>query len=223
MTDHKQDLFTKLRFQYVEQVTKEKFLNAIIGDEPLNISAAQNAQLDADVAAMKASLKAQKQQVEALVAELEQRGRELAQRHYAVQLQSQELRQLPSEIQGLQQVIAQLREEQGLADEGQQEQGQSLPLAETLRLVEQRQMDMELLDQQLEAAEAASARKARELERLEDELVTLGAQKKQATSAASEAVRRKEEGTGGPGDETEGRGRWLRGVQTTMQSLLEVQ
>ena len=45
-----QDLFSKLRFSYIEQVTKEKFLRAIASTPPLLIDPADNAELEQQLA-----------------------------------------------------------------------------------------------------------------------------------------------------------------------------
>ncbi|KAI4266191.1 MAG: hypothetical protein LQ337_008869, partial [Flavoplaca oasis] len=75
---HYRDLFSKLRFSYLEQVTKEKFLRAIVGDPPLIVESSENVELEKQLGEIKAVLKMQKEDVARLVAELERRGRELA-------------------------------------------------------------------------------------------------------------------------------------------------
>jgi hypothetical protein len=80
MNDPAQELFSKLRFSYLEQVTKEKFLRAIVGDPPLIVEHQENVDLEEQLLAEKANLKAQKVEVDELIKELEERGRKLAQR-----------------------------------------------------------------------------------------------------------------------------------------------
>ncbi|KAL8992086.1 MAG: hypothetical protein Q9188_007662, partial [Gyalolechia gomerana] len=75
---HYRDLFSKLRFSYLEQVTKEKFLRAIVGDPPLVVDHAENVEWEKQLAEIKQVLKMQKEDVARLVAELEAKGRELA-------------------------------------------------------------------------------------------------------------------------------------------------
>ena len=75
-----QELFSKLRFSYLEQVTKEKFLRAIVGDPPQVIEHEENLELETQLIEVKAILKSQKKEVEAMVDELEARGRDLSQR-----------------------------------------------------------------------------------------------------------------------------------------------
>ncbi len=77
---HYKELFSKLRFSYLEQVTKEKFLRAIVGDPPLVVEHTENIELEAQLADVKTVLKAQKENVAEMVRELESRGRDLARR-----------------------------------------------------------------------------------------------------------------------------------------------
>ena len=75
---HYQELFSKLRFSYVEQVTKERFLRAITAEHPEFVDPSENAQLEEQLKEQKAGLKEKKQEVRELVKELEEQGRQLA-------------------------------------------------------------------------------------------------------------------------------------------------
>ena len=77
---HYQELFSKLRFSYVEQVTKERFLRAITAEQPEFVDPSENAELDERLKEEKASLKERKQEVREIVSELEEQGRQLAAR-----------------------------------------------------------------------------------------------------------------------------------------------
>jgi hypothetical protein len=77
---HVQELFSKLRFSYVEQVTKEKFLRAITSETPLFIEPHENVQLEEMLADEKLALKGQKEEVAELTEKLESMGRILASR-----------------------------------------------------------------------------------------------------------------------------------------------
>lgn len=79
---HYKELFSKLRFSYLEQVTKEKFLRAIVGDPPLVVEHVENIELEAQLAEVKGVLKAQKENVAEVVRVLEGRGRDLARRKW---------------------------------------------------------------------------------------------------------------------------------------------
>lgn len=71
-----------MRFSYLEQVTKEKFLRSIVGDPPLIVEPAENLELESQLAEVKTVLKEQKEGVARMVGELEERGRKLARRGY---------------------------------------------------------------------------------------------------------------------------------------------
>ena len=73
-------MFSKLRFSYIEQVTKEKFLRAITAETPLFVEPSDNAALEEQLATEKAALKAQKDEVARLTEELEAKGRAIASR-----------------------------------------------------------------------------------------------------------------------------------------------
>jgi len=75
---HYRDLFSKLRFSYVEQVTKERFLRAITSDPPEFVAASENALLGEKLVLDKAGLKERKEEVGNLIGELEEQGRSLA-------------------------------------------------------------------------------------------------------------------------------------------------
>jgi len=75
---HYKELFSKLRFSYLEQVTKEKFLRAITEDAPLVVEAGENEELEAKLVIAKGELRRSKREVEGILAELEGLSRRLA-------------------------------------------------------------------------------------------------------------------------------------------------
>lgn len=77
---HYKELFAKLRFSYVEQVTKEKYLRAIVGDPPLLVSHQENVEFEGELAEMKRELKGKKEEVGRILEEMEETGRQLARR-----------------------------------------------------------------------------------------------------------------------------------------------
>ena len=79
---HYRDLFTKLRFSYVEQVTKERFLKAITSDPPEFVAASDNVTIEEKLREDKANLKARKEEARVLIGELEEQGRSLASREF---------------------------------------------------------------------------------------------------------------------------------------------
>lgn len=73
----------------MEQVTKEKFLRAIVGDPPLVVGHNENVELEAQLAEGKAELRKRKEDVGAMIEGMEKMGRELAEREsYGVSIYS---------------------------------------------------------------------------------------------------------------------------------------
>ncbi|KAG8534115.1 uncharacterized protein KY384_000959 [Bacidia gigantensis] len=216
------ELFSKLRFSYVEQVTKEKFLRAIVGDPPQIVEHAENVELEAELASIKDVLKQQKQQVTDMITTLEQQGRELASRWETVQLQTTLLESLPSQIDGLKETLEHLRQQSQAGEEGRSDDPNlNLPLPATQALLEERKEELDEVNKQLKTLQQALPRQNRALEREERELKVLEQEREIAVRIAREAVERKKRGGGA--DELELRGRWLKGVDTGLRQLLDIQ
>ena len=224
---HYRDLFTKLRFSYTEQVTKEKFLRYLVSSPPPpveHVSPAANAELEFQLAEIKDTLKQQKQAVNERLAAIEAHARELAGRHQQIEAQAQELRELPTVIDRLKKDIEEMRSEQGIggeAGDGQAELGMSLEA--TVSLVEEKETQLDRVTERLEQVDEQKARKVKELRRLEEEVASAEGERDRAVKGAEDARKRRKAGKGGIGDEVEARGRWLRGVENTMRGLLEVE
>jgi DNA repair exonuclease SbcCD ATPase subunit len=218
---HYRELFAKLRFSYVEQVTKEKFIRAIVGDPPLIVAPHENAELELQNSAAKAELKALKTEVADMVAELERRGAALARRYEGVQLETARLGELPAQIAGLEAAVAALRRQH----EGRMSANPelNLPLARTVELVEAKKRRAAELDRQLEQLQSQVPRKKKELERLQAELNPLESKRQTSTAAAREAKRRKEAALGGVEDDLEERGRWFRAAEAGLRQMLEIE
>jgi chromosome segregation ATPase len=217
---HYTELFAKLRFSYVEQVTKEKFIRAIVGDPPLIVTMQENLELEKENAAAKAELKSLKLEVANMVSELEQKGRDLSQRYENVQLETMKLRELPNKTQELEARIMELKAAQDLHGS---DPNLNLPLAKTLDLVARRKREQQELSRELEALQAKVPRKRKEADRLRAELQPLETKRQNSTTAAREARRRKEAALGGVADDLEQRARWYRASETFLKQALDIQ
>ncbi|KAF3802157.1 60S ribosomal protein L37 [Colletotrichum gloeosporioides] len=215
---HYKELFAKLRFSYVEQVTKEKFIRAIVGDPPVIVTPQENLELEKANLEAKAQLKALKVEVADMVTELEKKGKELAKRYESVQLDTAKLKELPDKILELEEKVAELKESQAPGQSPQM----NLPLAKTLELVDDKKRQQQQLDRELEQLQAKVPRKRKEMERLQAELQPLEAKRQNSKAAAKEARRRKE-GAGGDEDDLEERGRWLRASEAALKQMLDIQ
>ncbi|PGH12141.1 hypothetical protein AJ79_04435 [Helicocarpus griseus UAMH5409] len=221
---HYKELFSKLRFSYLEQVTKEKFLRAIVGDPPLVVGHQENVELEAELAEVKEELRQRKEEVRVLVEEMEGMGRALATRYKKVQLQTTQLSTLPASIESLEDTISTLRAKasQGssLAYQSTPDSSQTLSLPATLELLAKREAELAGLDRQLASVNSALPRSIREADAVERELARLERKKGESVAQAKEAQRRKREGES---DGLEEMGRWYRGAEKGLRDLVGVE
>jgi chromosome segregation ATPase len=203
-------------------VTKEKFLRSIVGDPPLLVSYAENVALETLLVHQKADLKAAKEEVNLLVEELDGRARQLAARWQGVQMQMAELERLPAEIEGMEAVISELREQQDIR-EGKQNKSEDprmdLSLAETEELVKEQREKSAALDKQIAALQRQMPAKIRECENAEKELEALEKKRSEVSAAASTARKIKD---GGGRDELEEKGRWYRSAENVLRDMVGV-
>ncbi|KAL2180753.1 uncharacterized protein P884DRAFT_296482 [Thermothelomyces heterothallicus CBS 202.75] len=237
---HYRELFAKLRFSYVEQVTKEKFIRAIVGDPPLIVTPHEIADLEAANAAAKAALKALKTEVAAMVDDLERRGRHLARRYGDVRAGRDLLRELPGRIAELEERVRELRARQQHQQQQQQQEDDdddddgapgrggmsaammNMPLGKTRELVEQRRRELGAVERELEVLGAQAPRKRKEMERLGAEVAALENRRATSTAAAREAKRRRDNAQAGVADELEARGRWYRASEAVLRQVLDL-
>ena len=139
-----------------------------------------------------------------------------------VQLQTTLLSSLPAQISSLNDTIASLRSTlQQSTSSTTSSSSLALPLDATLSLISERQSEMHDLDLEIESLQQALSPKARELEKIENELKDLEDRKAGAIQSAKEAQRRRGDGAGN-GDELEMRGRWLKGVESGLKEMLGI-
>ncbi|KAF5595364.1 hypothetical protein FPANT_4645 [Fusarium pseudoanthophilum] len=217
---HYKELFAKLRFSYVQQVTKEKFIRAIVGDPPMIVTMEENLELEKENAVAKKQLKELKTEVADMVADLERRGIELSQKYESVQLETAKLREMPAKIEDLEMRIEQLRTELETPDGS--APSMNLPLAKTQDLVNQRKLEQQELARELESLQAKVPRKRKEAERLRIELQPLENKRQNSATAAREARRRKEAALGGAADDLEERARWWRAIEGVLTQVLDI-
>jgi hypothetical protein len=225
---HYRALFSKLRFSYLEQVTKEKYLRAIVGDPPLLVGHADNVALEEKLSAVKAELKGKKDDVGRLVDAMDERARSLAARWEGVQAQMARLEALPPRVHRLEETVAQLRRqlverEGGAAKEpggdGDDSPRMHLGRDETERLVAEQRERARELDREIAAMQAALPAKMRQCERMEAELDGLERRRNDVAAAAAEARRVKEQGGR---DELEDKARWYTSAEVVLKALVAV-
>ncbi|GLI76792.1 hypothetical protein PoHVEF18_005070 [Penicillium ochrochloron] len=215
---HYKELFSKLRFSYLEQVTKEKFLRAIVGDPPLVVGHNENVELETQLAEVKAELKSRKEEARLMIEEMETMGRELARRYKNVEVQMAQLSTLPDSIENLESTIAGLRAKQvaGMTSSDLRS-SQNLPLPATMALLSEREAELAALNRQIAAVQNTLPRKTREAEAIERECTVLERRKIEAVTQAREAQRKKQQGES---DGLEEMGRWYRGAEETLKEMV---
>lgn len=216
---HYKELFSKLRFSYVEQVTKEKFIRSIVSDPPTIVAHAENVTLEAELALVKSELKKQKDEVATMVEELERIGRELVGKWERVKEETVLLETLPTQLEELEATIKELRDKERPHDNPLM----NLSLEKTVEMVKEKEKEKEELERELRALENALPKKTKELERAEAEVQTIEVKRTSITASAKEAKKRKLAMLGGAGDDLEERGRWWRGVDIGLRGMLGVE
>ncbi|CEJ57153.1 hypothetical protein PMG11_05858 [Penicillium brasilianum] len=217
---HYKELFSKLRFSYLEQVTKEKFLRAIVGDPPLVVGHNENVELETQLAEVKAELKSRKEEARLMIEEMETMSRELARRYKNVEVQMTQLSTLPDSIENLESTIAGLRAKQVASmTSSDPRSSQNLPLPATMALLSEREAELAALNRQILAVQNTLPRKTREAEAIERECSVLERRKVEAVTQAREAQRKKQQGES---DGLEEMGRWYRGAEETLKQIVGV-
>jgi hypothetical protein len=220
---HYEALFKKLRFSYLEQVTKEKFLRSIVGDPPVLVGHADNARLEGELVRQKAELKGRKDEVATLVEEMGEMARLLAGRWEGVQMQMRQLEVLPGEVQEMESTIQIMQDELRNKMGNQQmnsDPKMNLGLEETDALIVETKARVREVEKQIAALQKQLPGKMRECEVLEGELEGLERKRNEKTAVAREARRIKEEGGR---DTMEEMGRWYRSKETVLKGILDVE
>ncbi|KKZ60415.1 hypothetical protein EMCG_00701 [[Emmonsia] crescens] len=222
---HYKELFSKLRFSYLEQVTKEKFLRAIVGDPPLVVGHHENVELEAELAQVKEELRRRKEDVRLMIEEMERMGRALATRYKKVQLQTTQLSDLPASLESLESTISTLRAAASQGSHAYQPDStlpssQALSLPATLELIAEREAELVALDRQLASVNSSLPRSIREADAVERELAKLERKKIESVAQAKEAQRKKHEGES---DGLEEMGKWYRGAEKGLKDLVGVE
>lgn len=222
---HYKDLFSKLRFSYLEQVTKEKYLRSIVGDPPLVVTHDENLALETRLAKMKSQVQAHKEQVENLVKEMESTARELASKYSRVADGMAVLERLPEEIANLQRevdaLMAEVTEKQALAGRSSSvDPRMNLSLEATETALQEQTRKNKEIDDQIEALQRQLPSKVREVDKMDRDLAELEKRRNETTRVARDLQRRRLEGGR---DELEDMGRWYKSSETVLRGLLGVE
>ncbi|PUU76816.1 hypothetical protein B9Z19DRAFT_1087515 [Tuber borchii] len=217
---HYKELFSKLRFSYLEQVTKEKFLRAITEDAPLVVEAGENEELEAKLVIAKGELRRSKREVEGILAELEGLSRRLADDHKTVLDYISEATTLPPQTAEMEVEIANLEKEQNPITSPSSSSLPKLPLSDTLTLLSAGEAELARLQKELAEADLALPKKRARLEALESEIGPMEMDKEGLERFASEAVRMRDSARAEGRVDRESMGRWYKAVFEGLEGVL---
>ncbi|KAF3912729.1 hypothetical protein ABW21_db0209440 [Orbilia brochopaga] len=219
LTSYK-EYFSKLRFQYLEQVTKERFLNAITADVPELVEAEEIEALEVRVAAQKSELRKCKDEVNAINAEISRLGRKVCDEYAALKTTIPTITSLPATIASLESdVAALLHFSPNQAVDADADADLNLPLRDTLHRLQATDSEIIQLQRQIDAANRTIASRTRRIEVLDRELKPLEANAEAVSATAEESrLRREEERQRGLANR-ENVGRWYRTVEGVLGEL----
>ncbi|KAF4553211.1 Hypothetical protein D9617_7g029380 [Elsinoe fawcettii] len=212
---HHRDLFSKLRFSYTEQVTKERFLKAAASDPPELVSASELQLLEAKLAEDKASLKTKKEGVSALLASLDQRSREIASRFLAQEERRGEVGDVARDIEDLEARRDALSAQR---PEVHPDPMMRMGLEETREVVAERTQEGEMLGQRIEEVRIELERRKRDVVGMKRELDTVEERKREVVREVVEMKRRRGSGVVEM-DEVEAKGRWNRAAEGVLRAV----
>ncbi|KAF3941278.1 hypothetical protein ABW19_dt0200641 [Dactylella cylindrospora] len=218
LTSYK-EYFSKLRFQYLEQVTKERFLNAITADVPELVEPEEIEQLEIKVAAQKEELRKCKDQVNAINAEISKLGKKVCDEYAAIKSTAAHLQSLPATIASLEAEVASLMHFAPEDADPNVDMDLHLPLRETLHRLQATDSEIIQLQRQIDAANRAITSKNRRIEVLDRELKPLEANAEAVSANAEESLRRREEERQRGLANRENVGRWYRTVEGVLGEL----
>lgn len=96
-----------------------------------------------------------------------------------------------------------------------------MPLEATLRLLQQKDAELESVQRQIANLRTVLPDKQAQITALQEQVNRLNDKKIRAVEEAQEARRRRE--NGGRGDELDEMGRWLRSVESGLKTMLDVE
>jgi NAD-specific glutamate dehydrogenase len=224
---HYKDLFAKLRFSYLEQVTKEKYLRSIVGDPPLVVTHDDNLELEARLAVMKQELKAKKEGVEVLVRDMEAQAQDLAGVYEDVQRGMGVLESVPVEVDRLREQVEALRREVAekragtstMTEEQRRERDDprmNISLEATRQALAEQTSHTKEIEGQIAALQRELPGKMERMEAVDRELAELDRRRNESARLAGEERKRKEMGGR---DEVEELARWYRSQEVVFRGL----
>jgi len=212
---HYKELFSKLRFSYLEQVTKEKFLRAITEEPPLIVEQDEISKLEAQSSAAKSELQQSKAAVDRIVKELDELSRRLSTEYVDIRETIEKAQQLPRETAEMEEELRKLRNE----NDGNPEL--NIPLPDTLELLTSKESELAMQEDELRQLQKTLPERQRHLQDLNNEISPMETDKAGIEKFASEAVRMRDSARAAGKADRENTGQWYKSVHETLSTMLE--
>ncbi|KAK6496376.1 hypothetical protein TWF481_002401 [Arthrobotrys musiformis] len=219
LTSYK-EYFSKLRFQYLEQVTKERFLNAITADIPELVEPDEIEQLEAKVAEQKEGLRRCKDEVNAINSQISKLGKKVCDEYASLKSTTSTILSLPPTIKALESEVASLLHFSPDHTDETTDPDLNLPLRETLHRLQATDTEIIQLQRQIDAANRNITAKNRRIEVLDRELKPLEANAEAVSANAEESRRRREEERQRGLANRENVGKWYGTVEGVLGELV---
>lgn len=216
------ELFSKLRFSYLESVTKEKYLREIIDDPPVVYENHENEELENDLAGYKKELGEVKLEMASLIEQIETVAAKLGPESETVNKKLTELEKIPSELQELDTAITSELEKAGkFPNHEPYDESLHLPLDETMAIIRGLELELSTIDRDLTSLKNSEIpRKQRLTEQLDKDLKPLEMEQADLVGQATQAreMREKEREMGRA--DRENMGRWFKATNEALQQLV---
>ncbi|KAI5777392.1 hypothetical protein EDC01DRAFT_597238, partial [Geopyxis carbonaria] len=201
--DHYKELFSKLKFNYLEQVTKEKFIRAIVEEPPEIIEPDQNVELQSELAQTKDRLQMKKREVEFIVDQLHKCSTDIAYMYKQFMNTLEQAEILPSKTADVQ------IEMDSLTRFG---SPMTLPLSDTIDHFEDVGARILILKRQIDTFVSTVPERSAYLRNLNNEISVRAANKEGLQRFASEAVRMRQGARAAGKADRENTGQWCESI-----------
>lgn len=210
------ELFSKLRFSYLEQVTKERFLRSITADPPRVIETEENNELEKNIQEQKSALQKKKKELEDILVELNEKSKQLGPAYEEFTSGVTKLRTLPLQTKEMQEMISEFYRS---ASDGRPEM--NLPLLDTLNCIDSIESESKALEHELHNAESLMVGKNHRLENLNRDISINQRNKEGMEDIANEAVRRREGVRAAGKADRENIGQWYKSSHEILSKMLD--
>ncbi|KAI5820468.1 hypothetical protein BZA77DRAFT_384202 [Pyronema omphalodes] len=211
---HYRNLFQRLKFSYLEQIAKEKFVRTITDDNRVFPEAEENDALVEKVMAAKNEWKQSKRELEAMVDRVKGLGERIAPAYEDLMKELKRAETRKAETAEMRNIISTY---ESTSDN---RPGMNLPLAETLKHIEVAELTVKALESELESIQAALPEKKRRLDELA-KAIDLYEKNKEDLERLVEEEMKEREGERAAGRVKEDAGQWYKRSCEVYTVLLE--